>query len=164
MEEMQKEGNVYAQLHEKGVPHIPHVVAHGDVDQQKTVARTSFPDLFEPGEPSRPFQHYYIVFREDAMKAHQVAYDEAKVLHRDISSGNILISEDGKSGFLIDWDFSKPVVDRETPRQHERTGTWQFMSAKLLLGKATRHKRADDLESFFHVLCWSNALTRITIM
>uniref|UniRef100_A0A0W0G522 Uncharacterized protein n=1 Tax=Moniliophthora roreri TaxID=221103 RepID=A0A0W0G522_MONRR len=64
MEEMQKEGNVYAQLHEKGVPHIPHVVAHGDVDQQKTDARTSFPDLFEPGEPSRPFQHYYIVFRE----------------------------------------------------------------------------------------------------
>ncbi|ESK86363.1 hypothetical protein Moror_5010, partial [Moniliophthora roreri MCA 2997] len=85
---------------------------------------------------------------------HQVAYDEAKILHRDISSGNILISEDGKSGFLIDWDFSKPVVDRETPRQHERTGTWQFMSAKLLLGKATCHKRADDLESFFHVLCW----------
>ncbi|KAI3605497.1 other 1 protein kinase [Moniliophthora roreri] len=173
MEEMQKEGNIYAQLHEKGVPHIPHVVAHGDAGQQKTLSRSSFPDLFRPGEPSHPFQHYYIVFREvgrrltefrtthelvnaikDAMKAHQVAYDEAKILHCDISSGNILISEDGKSGFLIDWDFSKPVVDCETPREHGITGTWEFMSAELLLGNATCHKRTDDLESFFHVLCW----------
>uniref|UniRef100_A0A0W0FV40 Fungal-type protein kinase domain-containing protein n=1 Tax=Moniliophthora roreri TaxID=221103 RepID=A0A0W0FV40_MONRR len=28
------------------------------------------------------------------------------------------------------------------------------MSATLLLGKSSHHTRADDLESFFYVLCW----------
>ncbi|EEB96169.1 hypothetical protein MPER_04741, partial [Moniliophthora perniciosa FA553] len=107
--------------------------------------------------------HYYIGFKEvgrrltdfhttyelitaikDAIKGN-VAYEEAKILHCDISSGNILISEDGKSGFLIDWEFSVPVGDPETPRQHMRT---------LLLEDETYNERADDLESFFHVLCY----------
>ncbi|ESK81291.1 other 1 protein kinase [Moniliophthora roreri MCA 2997] len=173
-EGMSREGDIYAQLHRKNVPHILHVVAHGDVPQQKTVAKSYFPYLFEDEEPSPPYQHYYIAFREvgrpltnfvttyelvnavkDAIKAHQVAYDEARILHRDISAGNILISADGKSGFLIDWEFSTPVRDRETPLEHERTGTWQFMSANLLLGKGPYcHTRIDDLESFFHVICW----------
>uniref|UniRef100_A0A0W0GD47 Fungal-type protein kinase domain-containing protein n=1 Tax=Moniliophthora roreri TaxID=221103 RepID=A0A0W0GD47_MONRR len=49
----------------------------------------------------------------------------------------------------------KPVTDNETPRQSERTGTWQFMSARLLLGRdGGLHTHVDDLESFFHVLCW----------
>ncbi|KAF8510660.1 hypothetical protein BU17DRAFT_8491, partial [Hysterangium stoloniferum] len=40
----------------------------------------------------------------DAMIAHGDAYDKAKILHRDISSGNILITETG-GGLLIDWDL-----------------------------------------------------------
>ncbi|KAF8883701.1 hypothetical protein BD779DRAFT_1674409 [Infundibulicybe gibba] len=34
-------------------------------------------------------------------------------------------------------------------RQHDRTGTWQFMSIKLLTDPASRHELQDDLESFF---------------
>ncbi|KAI9459045.1 hypothetical protein F5148DRAFT_961396, partial [Russula earlei] len=34
------------------------------------------------------------------------AYDKAKILHRDVSAGNILIAPD-RSGLLIDWDMSK---------------------------------------------------------
>ncbi|ESK91050.1 other 1 protein kinase, partial [Moniliophthora roreri MCA 2997] len=177
---MVKEGDIYAKLHQAGVSHIPHVVAHGDATPgtswQSTISlsRPSLVTTDEDSEYLRPFTHYFIVFREvgrplvkfsttwelvnsmkDAVAAHQEAYTKARILHRDISAGNILISEDGKEGYLIDWDFSKEVTDDiETPRQPERTGTWQFMSATLLLGKSSHHTRADDLESFFYVLCW----------
>ena len=36
---------------------------------------------------------------------HNDAVNKAKVLHRDISAGNILMTETG--GILIDWDLSK---------------------------------------------------------
>ena len=36
--------------------------------------------------------------------AHDGAYYDAEILHRDISVGNIMISEGGE-GFLIDWDM-----------------------------------------------------------
>ncbi|EEB92694.1 hypothetical protein MPER_08761 [Moniliophthora perniciosa FA553] len=74
-------------------------------------------------------------------------------LHRDISAGNILITDE--AGMLIDWDFSKHK-DVQRRRIPVRTGTWQFMSAHLLLKEpgTVEHERADDLESFFHVLCW----------
>jgi len=38
--------------------------------------------------------------------AHDGAYYDASILHRDISVGNIMISEGGGGGgFLIDWDM-----------------------------------------------------------
>jgi len=54
--------------------------------------------------------------------AHTVAYEKAQILHRDVSAGNILITDNG-SGILIDWDLSKkvtPDVDAK-PRRHSRT-------------------------------------------
>uniref|UniRef100_A0A0W0FRP8 Protein kinase domain-containing protein n=1 Tax=Moniliophthora roreri TaxID=221103 RepID=A0A0W0FRP8_MONRR len=121
----------------------------------------------------RNHQHYFIVFAQvgtplkdfknsfelvqatsHAIEAHKGAYEQAKILHRDISVGNILITDEG-DGLLIDWEFSKPL-DSSKARLTERTGTWQFMSGNLLShepGEAN-HVLADDLESFYHVLCW----------
>ena len=44
------------------------------------------------------------------------------ILHRDVSAGNILITEEG-SGILIDWDLSKKIIpDADAkPRRYSRT-------------------------------------------
>jgi len=54
--------------------------------------------------------------------AHADAYNKGRILHRDISARNILISDSG-TGILIDWDLSKKVKDNpdERPRQYSRT-------------------------------------------
>jgi len=52
--------------------------------------------------------------------AHQDAYNEAQLLNRDISVGNILITHDGH-GLLGDWELSKLRSELGRPRQAERT-------------------------------------------
>jgi len=46
--------------------------------------------------------------------AYNAAYYDAKILHRDISVGNIMISEGG-GGFLIDWDMCVCVEEGAEP-------------------------------------------------
>ncbi|KAF9257303.1 hypothetical protein L218DRAFT_1080983 [Marasmius fiardii PR-910] len=53
--------------------------------------------------------------------------------------------------------LEKAYVEIKVPLQPERTGTWQFMSAQLLRAKRGEHVPhliVDELESFYHVLCW----------
>ncbi|KAF8497626.1 hypothetical protein BU17DRAFT_103228 [Hysterangium stoloniferum] len=128
--------------------------------------------------PLRRLQHYRLVLNEigrsltdfkntkemvtavrDAIIAHGDAYDKAEILHRDISSGNILITQTG-SRLLIDWDLCKKLQHIRQGQGHiERTGTWQFMAARLLVIPINGElpvipDRADDLESFFYVIVW----------
>jgi len=68
--------------------------------------------------------------------AHSDAYSKARILHRDVSAGNILITEKG-SGILIDWDLSKKVKEsvESKPRLHSRTVRCQsdgFTFCKLI--------------------------------
>ncbi|KAI0296754.1 hypothetical protein B0F90DRAFT_1636125, partial [Multifurca ochricompacta] len=96
------------------------------------------------------------------MTAHSAAYERAQILHRDVSAGNILITDEG-TGMLIDWDLSKQVHKgvEEGPRQHSRTGTWQFISiSRLREPQYTAHEVSDDLESFFWVLLYQIARFR----
>ena len=52
--------------------------------------------------------------------AHTEAFENAGILHRDISVGNVLINDEG--GLLIDWDLSKDIRDLDrVPRQPFRT-------------------------------------------
>ncbi|CDO75325.1 hypothetical protein BN946_scf184848.g2 [Trametes cinnabarina] len=107
----------------------------------------------------------------DCILAHQAAVTNANIMHRDISGGNILIlpkatvvanqSDPSKNtiemswtGLLVDWELSKPLIGRAglpRPRQPERTGTWQFMSAAVLSDHGKKIEISDELEAFFHV-------------
>lgn len=50
------------------------------------------------------------------------AYEEAGILHRDISVGNILIDPKTRCGFLIDWDLSRLVSELgDGPMEPDRT-------------------------------------------
>ncbi|KAF8072159.1 hypothetical protein FPV67DRAFT_1667596 [Lyophyllum atratum] len=83
------------------------------------------------------------------------AYELCKVIHRDISAYNILITDKGE-GILNDWDlaiYEKDIIEN-LPRRHERTGTWQFMSCLLLQNRHKAHTIQDDIESFFHIILY----------
>ncbi|KAH9000864.1 hypothetical protein EDB86DRAFT_2827764 [Lactarius hatsudake] len=137
-----------------------------------------------PGQPRvDPYVHYRLVLEtlgsplntfkstrelckviRDAITAHAEAYERVGILHRDVSAGNILITDHG-SGILIDWDLSKKVVKggSGTQRQHSRTGTWQFISIARLRNPSMRpHEVSDDLESFFWVLLYMVVKCRST--
>ncbi|KAH8998184.1 hypothetical protein EDB92DRAFT_1337114 [Lactarius akahatsu] len=186
---IQKEGDVYRELHDAQVPHIAKLGLAGDVPLLPECGRTDSPAIQRtmtqefvkgcdwcPGQPRvDPYVHYRLVLEtlgeplhtfkstrelcevlRNAITAHTVAYERVGILHRDVSAGNILITE-GRSGILIDWDLSKKVVkDRsEKKRQHSRTGTWQFISIARLRNPSMRpHEVSDDLESFFWVLLY----------
>ncbi|KAG7091937.1 hypothetical protein E1B28_008329 [Marasmius oreades] len=172
------EAVAYSKLKAAGVRNILTLVTSGDVryrgseDLQATQSHYyRHTDSGGPLNQLRGHYHCCLLFMEcgedllkcktvgimisvirDALIAHKDAYEKACIIHRDISPGNIIML-DGK-GFLIDWDVAK-FVSETTARQNERTGTWQFISARLLMATdPTLHVLADDLESFFHVLSW----------
>ncbi|GAB0135297.1 hypothetical protein EsDP_00003640 [Epichloe bromicola] len=91
----------------------------------------------------------------DAIKVHQSLYLEGKILHRDISSNNIIITKpekaDGFKGMLIDLDLAKEVDGGPSGARHQ-TGTMQFMAVEVL--HKIDHTYRHDLESFFYVLLW----------
>ena len=94
----------------------------------------------------------------DAIKAHRSLYLEGKILHRDISSNNIIITyakEAGDfKGMLIDLDLAKERESGPSGARHQ-TGTMQFMAIEVLRGMD--HSYRHDLESFFYVLLWMSA-------
>ncbi|KAI3331206.1 serine/threonine-protein kinase Sgk2 [Ustulina deusta] len=77
------------------------------------------------------------------------------ILHRDISSNNIIITKPemagGFNGMLIDLDLAK-VRDSGPSGARHQTGTMQFMAVEVL--RKTDHTYRHDLESFFYVLLW----------
>lgn len=91
----------------------------------------------------------------DAIKVHRSLYLDGKILHRDISENNIIITDpdksDGFNGMLIDLDLAKEEGKGPSGARH-RTGTMEFMAIEVLLG--TAHTYRHDLEAFFYVLIW----------
>ncbi|KAI8970802.1 hypothetical protein BD414DRAFT_540688 [Trametes punicea] len=121
----------------------------------------------EVGIPMREFRSVreLVACLAACMRAHGQAYRRKGLIHRDISAGNVLIYPrqtvvNGKTlelrgGLLADWELAKSVHDDDdAPRQPDRTGTWQFMSASALKSLDKRILVPDDMESFFHVLLY----------
>lgn len=91
----------------------------------------------------------------DAIQAHRSLYVKGKILHRDISSNNIIITKpetaNGFKGMLIDLDLAKVRESGPSGARHQ-TGTMQFMAVEVL--RKADHTYRHDLESFFYVLIW----------
>ncbi|KPM43720.1 hypothetical protein AK830_g2827 [Neonectria ditissima] len=91
----------------------------------------------------------------DATKAHRSLYMTGNILHRDISSNNIIITNpevaDGFHGMLIDLDLAKERDSGPSGARHQ-TGTMQFMAVEVL--RRVDHTYRHDLESFSYVLLW----------
>ncbi|KAM5499615.1 hypothetical protein McanMca71_006189 [Microsporum canis] len=111
----------------------------------------------------RPIYEYksrleLLIALRDGLMAHRSLYLDGKILHRDISENNIIITDPdsagGRSGMLIDLDLAKKVGSEPSGARH-RTGTMEFMAIEVLLN--VDHTYRHDLESFFYVLIWQCA-------
>ncbi|KAI0016424.1 FunK1 protein kinase [Xylariomycetidae sp. FL0641] len=95
------------------------------------------------------------VFR-DAITGHRALYQQKSILHRDISPGNIIITDgsDGRSphGMLIDLDLALNLAV-ESPKAGDMFGTRAFIAIDVLRTHA--HTYRHDLESFFYVFLWT---------
>ncbi|KAF9474211.1 hypothetical protein BDN70DRAFT_776044, partial [Pholiota conissans] len=173
IEGIDKEGQIYAELHAAHVEHIAPFERAGDLNH-RTRAQECVGEAWARLGTKRPFrtyQHYRlalgVVGRDlesfkstkelvtavrDAVVAHSQIYERVKILHGDISVGNIMILPNGR-GILIDFDLCKRLSSLKASWVPGRTGTWRYMSVRLQQGETPlRPTLADDLESFLHIL------------
>ncbi|KAL1978298.1 hypothetical protein VTN31DRAFT_1157 [Thermomyces dupontii] len=112
--------------------------------------------IFPAGRPIHQYQSLLELLEalRDAIKAHQSLYSKGKILHRDISENNIIITDrhkTGHSGMLIDLDLAKELGSAPSGARC-RTGTLEFMAIEVLVNRD--HSYRHDLESFLYVLLW----------
>ncbi|KAB2569172.1 hypothetical protein DBV05_g12152 [Lasiodiplodia theobromae] len=86
------------------------------------------------------------------LKGHESLLEKAKILHRDISIGNVLLNDAEDDGFLIDVDLAIKTDREEASGAPSKTGTKVFMAIGALYGED--HSFMHDLESFFWLLFW----------
>ena len=110
------------------------------------------------GRPLHTFQsllELIQVFR-DAIKCHRSLCYDAKILHQDVSPGNMIIldgQDEGKpQGILIDLDSAIELAEG-VGTELGITGTRPFMAIGVL--KSERHTYRHDLESFLYVFLWT---------
>ncbi|KAI0701148.1 hypothetical protein C8T65DRAFT_811512 [Cerioporus squamosus] len=161
---------VHERLNSCGVANVATLICGGDVGglrAQQTLAqrllkhmkalpvprihyRIAMQEIGLPLEDFKNFKELALVFY-DAIIAHHDAWTKVKVLHRDISVGNILIDPVTRSGILIDWDLCRFQWELASgPTEPNRTGTWRFRSALSLQYPMKPQRLSDDLESFIH--------------
>jgi serine/threonine protein kinase len=91
----------------------------------------------------------------DFIKAHRSLYYDGKILHRDISQNNIIVTdaegEGDPRGMLIGVDFAKKSDSGPCGARH-RTGTMEFMAIEVLENRA--HAYRYDLELFSYLFLW----------
>ncbi|KAJ2657401.1 hypothetical protein IWW48_004530 [Coemansia sp. RSA 1200] len=115
-----------------------------------------------------------IVVLAEAMRCHASILGRCGILHRDISTNNILLVRPGDHstgadtdasvfsrpssplphGLLIDFDFAIDVDISERVARPERSGTLPYMSIANLLNLETERTALDDWESLLYVVCW----------
>ncbi|TFK87568.1 hypothetical protein K466DRAFT_522193 [Polyporus arcularius HHB13444] len=186
-DEYEQEGAVLSDLNRHRVEYVPTLVCHADVSSHRLDVKGTLARLCKQGpKPARSRierVHYRVVTQEvglpvdefrnsrdlavvfrDCLEAHRSAYKRAKILHRDLSEGNLLMVpydayfEDGAGiayrGMLIDWEYGERVSRRSAPGfvyRVDRRGTWDFLSVKALNRPEDPVMPADEFEAFLHI-------------
>ncbi|KAL0579173.1 hypothetical protein V5O48_002854 [Marasmius crinis-equi] len=187
-----KEAEVYRRIQEKrdaGVnvpPGLCTMIAGGDVPGTETksyiyseatpwnIGNTRKPIqlvghrifLKEVGASIRTFPNFKTVLNcaADAMEAHSWLFHELKILHRDVSPGNILMKRDPipetnvRHGYLIDFDHALDLGWKDDSLPPGRSGTRQFFSIRLLEDLQAEQTLMDDRESCFYSIVWLGML------
>ena len=118
--------------------------------------------------PGRPLLKYKTILQlleapRDAIKGHRSLYQKGKILHRDISIENIIITEPENEmdmkGIMIDLDSAMELAVGPT-RPGELLGTKPFMAIGLLNGR--KHTYRHDLESFLYLFLCVAVCNRLT--
>ncbi|EIW53530.1 uncharacterized protein TRAVEDRAFT_87285, partial [Trametes versicolor FP-101664 SS1] len=120
------------------------------------------------GYPLRQFKgtHELLHATYDVFQAMRDVSSKASRLHRDISIGNIILvkepGRDTRRGYLIDWETSSKFDSKGHSLDKNRavsvTGTWKFMSAKVLRKPEQLHTFGDDMESLLWVVHYCSLL------
>ncbi|KAI0077219.1 hypothetical protein K474DRAFT_1697867 [Panus rudis PR-1116 ss-1] len=165
------ESDIYKQLAKRKVPNVATLRHGGDISGHITLNGRPLNDfrqlvhhrlvLSEIGEQLNCYQNGQSLCRivHDAMIGHQRAWEDAHVLHCNISDDNIIIvlGKDSKGketprGVLINWELAMFRPQLGAKANGNRTGSWQHNSALRLQYPAKPHELADDLESFVHII------------
>ncbi|KAH9175114.1 hypothetical protein EDB89DRAFT_1848107, partial [Lactarius sanguifluus] len=168
---IQKEGDVYRELHDAQVPHIAILGLAGDIpllpEFRERIRLMSWSVRVDPyvhyrlvletlGSPLNTFKSTRVlceVIRDVLTGTWALTYQGVQILHRDVSAGNILITEE--RSVFIDWDLSKKVLMQMKIGFRECGNSYPFIRIARLQGPSTRpHEVSDDLESFFWVLLY----------
>ncbi|KAJ4469282.1 hypothetical protein J3R30DRAFT_3345614 [Lentinula aciculospora] len=124
-------------------------------DSEMRLMRGSVQEELEPLSSLETAKDCAQVFY-DVVQCHHWAWKYPKILHRDISQGNIMVREkDGKKyGVLNDWDLSSWINEqRDGPTSKFRTGTKPYMAHEQhSYGWQGPHRFRHDLESLFYVI------------
>ncbi|KAI8978318.1 hypothetical protein BD414DRAFT_445578, partial [Trametes punicea] len=94
----------------------------------------------------------------DVFQAMREALAKDSRIHRDLSVGNIILVKEpdrrARKGYLIDWDASDRVDEKGESVHAGRTGTWAFLSIRLLRPGQhnAKHTFKDDMEALIYVV------------
>ncbi|KIK54085.1 hypothetical protein GYMLUDRAFT_49028 [Collybiopsis luxurians FD-317 M1] len=126
----------------------------GSKSYEQRILRVSFHEPLEPlMNLKSPLELAQVIY--DIVQIHQWLCEVPKILHRDISIGNIMFKRVGDKvfGVLNDFDLAFCPEYSEQPSSKHRTGTTPFMAYDLLDNDWKRgHMYRHDLESIFYVL------------
>ncbi|KAK0236743.1 hypothetical protein EDD85DRAFT_952687 [Armillaria nabsnona] len=126
------------------------------IDYEDRVCRITVQEKLYPLEELRTVEEYAQVFF-DILQIHKWLYDHPRIIHRDISPGNIMWRRtiDGHiRGVLNDFDLSS-LRSATGASSAQGTGTLPYMAYELLFndvnGQPPKHLYRHDVESVFYV-------------
>ncbi|KAJ2800769.1 hypothetical protein H4R20_003939, partial [Coemansia guatemalensis] len=99
-----------------------------------------------------------ILVLADAMRCHSAVNKDCDILHRDISTNNILavdVRDSLPRGLLIDFDYGLATGTVRKGSRPERSETLPFMSIGNLAYIDTRCTALDNWESLLYLVCWT---------